>query len=48
MQREKPKFQIVKIWKNIKSISINAEQRLTYFNCSHGVECTPERFANIV
>lgn len=48
MQREKLNFQIVKIWKNIKSISINAEQKLTYFNCSHGVECTSERFANKV
>lgn len=32
MQREKPNFQIVKIKNNIKSISINAQQRLTYFN----------------
>lgn len=48
MQREKLNFQIVKIWKNIKSTSINTEQKLTYFNSSHGVECTLERFANTI
>lgn len=48
MQREKTNFHTLKIQKKVKSISINAEQRLTYFNSFLRGGCTPERFASKV